>query len=96
MLQVFPPQHLQHFPTVISPGNGRRGIILTHWIRVPWRWGGNRGTRGAKGASVVTHDAFVPAAFSAAMKNILTVSAEPYPYEFIPEQTALLIIDMQR
>ncbi len=30
------------------------------------------------------------------MKNILSVPAEPYPYEFIPEQTALLIIDMQR
>jgi nicotinamidase-related amidase len=30
------------------------------------------------------------------MKNILSVAAEPYPYEFIPEQTALLIIDMQR
>ena len=30
------------------------------------------------------------------MKNILSVSAEPYPYEFIPEHTALLIIDMQR
>src|SRR3954463_9796438 len=32
----------------------------------------------------------------AAMKNILTVAAEPYCFEFIPEQTALLIIDMQR
>jgi len=30
------------------------------------------------------------------MKNILSVPAEPYPYEFIPEHTALLIIDMQR
>ncbi len=28
--------------------------------------------------------------------KILSVAAEPYPYEFIPEQTALLIIDMQR
>ena len=30
------------------------------------------------------------------MKNLLTVSAEPYPYEFVPQHTALLIIDMQR
>ncbi len=28
--------------------------------------------------------------------NPLTVAAEPYAYEFVPEQTALLIIDMQR
>ena len=28
--------------------------------------------------------------------KILSVPAEPYPYEFIPEHTALLIIDMQR
>lgn len=30
------------------------------------------------------------------MKKLLSVLAEPYPYEFIPEHTALLIIDMQR
>jgi nicotinamidase-related amidase len=28
--------------------------------------------------------------------NIVSVAAEPYPYEFIPGETALLIIDMQR
>jgi nicotinamidase-related amidase len=30
------------------------------------------------------------------MKTVFTVPAEPYPFEFVPETTALLIIDMQR
>src|SRR6202451_1341440 len=28
--------------------------------------------------------------------HIMTVEAEPYPFDFVPAETALLIIDMQR
>src|SRR3954447_19110122 len=30
------------------------------------------------------------------MSTILSVAAEPYAFDFVPEETALLIIDMQR
>ena len=30
------------------------------------------------------------------MHHPVTVEAEPYPFEFVPAQCALLIIDMQR
>jgi isochorismate hydrolase len=28
--------------------------------------------------------------------SIVTIEAEPYPFEYVPKQCALLIIDMQR